>query len=310
MRQEDIREYFRSQGPSESQKDRILAGVLEQYEQETQGEFHMCTKTKRNLSKIAVIAAVMVLTTVSAFAAVPELRSWAGQWFGMTAEQEEQLAEAGVLQNIAASVSEGGLTMTVHQALADEQGMYIIYDVNSDDGSKVEVSLDDFQFHAGESAGLFLYGAEQTILETRKDGVTAMVLLTGLEDLSGQEVSLSSCGLTANWTVETVAELDVHPADLKGSDIWTGADYHVTGYGLSPICVKVNLDVPEDLTAAGFPDQVTVDVKQEDGSIKTLESVSSTGKEADGTCYQMFLFDEILDADHVQAVYIDGEKLN
>ena len=310
MRQEDIREYFRSQGPSETQKDRILAGVLEQYEQETQGEFHMCTKTKRSVSKIAVIAAVMVLTTVSAFAAVPEFRDWIGGQFGLTAEQEADLAASGTLQNIQASASNGNLTMTVHQALVDEQGMYIIYDVDSDDGSAVDVSLDDLQFQASESAGVFLYSIEQKVLETREDGVTCMALLTGLEDLSGQEVSLSSCGLTCRWTVGETAEIQKIEADLTGKDLWTGRPYHVTGCGLSPICVKLDLDGAERLQDSGFPDQVAVEVANTDGSVKTIQSVGSCGKETEDYRYQMFLFDEIIDVDRVQAVYVDGVKLN
>lgn len=316
MKREDIGEYFQAAGPSDVQKERMLAGVLERYEAQCgtacadEGDMNMNVSMKKRMSRIAVIAAVMVLTTVSAFAAVPELRDWVGEQFGLTAAQEQALSASGALQNVEAAATDGVRTLTVRQTLADENGMYIVYDVDSADGSAVTVDPDDFSFQAPGTADVFFFGYEQQILETRENGVTCMAVLSGLENLSGQQVSLTSCGLTAEWTVADVATMAVHEADLWGKDVWTGLDYHVTGYSISPICVKLDLEVLGDLNGAGMPDQITVEAMQADGSVKTFEAAGSFGKEAEGQRYQMFLLGEVIDVDAVQAVYVDGVKLN
>lgn len=327
MKKDDVRDYFLEAGPSDEQKERMLAGVLERCEAwgrfavmsgnpdsdgtcADEGDMNMNVSVKKRFSRVAVIAAVMALTTVSAFAAVPELRDWASDQFGLSTEQEQQLAESGALQNIQATASDENMTLTVRQTLADENGMYIIYDVESADGSDVVMEEDSFHFTVlAETSDVFLYSFEQQVLEDQGSRVTYMAVLTGLENLSGQEVSLTSCGLTVKWTVGDVAELAAYDADLTGTDVWTGANYHVTGYGLSPVCVKLNLEVLGDYAEAGFPDRVVVDVQQADGSVKTMESVSSFGKEEDGLRYQMFLFDEIIDVDAVTGIYVDGAKL-
>lgn len=326
MRQEDIKEYFLAAGPSEEQKNRMLAGVLEQCEAREplnvlsgspdsggacadKGEKTMNVSMKKRISSIAAMAAVMVLTTVSAFAAVPEFRDWIGEQFGLTAEQEQALSQSGALQNVEATATDGVRTLTVRQTMADQNGMYIVYDIDSVDGSAVEAELDDFSFQAPGAADVFLFSYEQQVLETRENGVTCMAVLSGLENLNGQQVYLTSCGLTAEWNVGDVAPMAVHKADLWGKDVWTGLDYHVTGYSISPICVKLDLEMLSSLNGAGMPDQVTVETVQADGSVKTIKADRSFGKEMDGERYQMFLLDEIIDVDAVHAVYVDGAGL-
>ena len=316
MKREELKQYFQATGPSEMQKVRMLAGVLEQYEAQCsdacvfKGDMNMNMNVKKRISRLTVIAAVMALTAVSAFAAVPELRNWVGVQFGLTAEQEQALSQSGTLQNVETAATDGLRTLTVRQTLSDENSMYIVYDVDTVDGSKVTVDEDGVQFQASDADGVFIYSMEHRVLEERQSGVTCMAVLTGLEDLSGQQVSLTSCGVTCEWTMGTVAPMEAYEADIWGKDVWTGRDYHVTGCSMSPICVKLDLEACESLKNAGMPNQVTIDVLQADGTVKQVAAGSSTAKEENGDCWQMFLLDEIIEVDAVQAVYVDGVKLN
>ncbi len=315
MKHEDIRKYFRSQSPSETQKTRMLAGVLEQYKIQQQdcctgkGDMNMNVKMKHRILKVTVIAAILTLTAVSAFAEVPAIRDWIGSRFGLSAEQEQVLAASGTLQNIEASVSDDIRTLTVRQTLADENGMYIVFDVDSQDGSKVDANLDDFEFRIPDYEGVLLHGLEYQVLEERLDGATCMAMLFGLENLSGQKVELTSCGLTCQWTVGNIETAKNCEADLWGTDAYDGSAYHVTGYSLSPLFLKLDLEYIDDMHFAG-PDLVELEVKQADGTEKIVTSGNSIGKTADGLAWNLYIFDEVIDVDAVQAVYVDGVKLN
>ena len=68
MKREELKQYFQSTGPSEMQKVRMLAGVLEQYEAQCsdacvfKGDMNMNMNVKKRISRLTVIAAVKALT--------------------------------------------------------------------------------------------------------------------------------------------------------------------------------------------------------------------------------------------------------
>lgn len=325
MKEKDLKEYFLAISPSDAQKERIRTEVQEYFDAHQDcaemGDNMKFTPIKKKIGRVGLIAAVMVLATVSAFAATPQLRSWLGEQFSLTPSMEADFEASGSLQNIQSTASSDNLNLTVHQTLSDSDNMYLVYEVATGDGSvlpddvKEQILAQEMEFNMDEpdDDSVFLCSVDQKILQECEDGITGMLIFSGISDLEGQKVSLALNDLTAHWTMGTPSEMEMHPADLTGTDAWTNTDYHVEGYSISPLCIKLDLSCNGSLNDnAGVPDQITVELEtagDADSSIVRIVADSYTVREANGTRTQFFLLDEIINPEQVKAVYVDGEKL-
>lgn len=322
MKEKDLKEYFLAISPSDAQKERIRTEVQEYFDAHKDcaemGDNMKFTPIKKRIGRVGLIAAVMVLATVSAFAATPQLCSWLGQQFSLTPSMEADFEASGSLQNIQSTASSDNLNLTVHQALSDSDNMYLVYEVATADGSelsddvKEQILAQEMEFNMDEpdDDSVLIYSVDQKIIQQCEDGIIGVLIFSGISDLEDQKVSLALNDLVAHWTMGTPSKMEMHPADLTGTDAWTNTDYHVEGYSISPLCIKLDLTCIDSLNDnAGVPDQVTVELETTDGATKNIVADSYTVREENGNRTQFFLLSEIIVPEQVKAVYVDGEKL-
>ena len=300
---------------------------------------------RRRLHRFPIaIAAVLVCLAVSAMAITGHqgLHEAFMEHFGITEESAPLIQDAGVLSDCA--VSRHGLTITVKQTVADANGVYVLYEIETPEqvslydehylqwqnGPSLEISVQGHSVnHAGGGGRLevldehhalsmvYAYDVNQAL----QPGKLTLSLgnLGYYEDTPGDPdhptfVPVVEGSWNLSWMFRSIEA--GRSISLSEPILWQGMSYPYERISLTPLSLSVFGKYgtgPVENSPFGF-DYPPVSLIYQDGTVLPLEKdglkTYSAGASFNGENYDLHIFtqfDKILDPDQVAGVQVGNQ---
>lgn len=320
---------------SSGEKEKILNMALDRIKAENDEEYQTTAtrKTKSGSKKrgilVAALAAVFVFTTTVLAAEIFEWDNRIASYLGINANNSSALAESGM--NIDVSAEQNGVTIKAIQTLGDANNMYILFEVTSPEGTKIDPnSRFDMIYLRVEGANSLGYGCEFLPDESENDNKATMLFsMDANNDINDKTIDLSfenlghynaESGLIIpdfEGTWELKWKLDYKDCSQKypvNQELTVnGKKVNVDTVEISPIAINVKVSgdyikeydaVPPD-PAAGELFQITA-VKLKDGTVLNQEDSSGWGTSTHGDMYTINMkMKKLMDKEQIESITLN-----